>query len=83
MEVTPDQYTMHVTDDKCSFCLEASTDNAWKLGTAFLKDWYMVYDINFAQVGFAPHIQSWRPSPPEAVTEEPTRNIYSYANELI
>ena len=65
MEMRPDQYTMPVTDDKCSFCLiESYNDNSgWKLGTGFLKDWYVVHSVGEDKIGFAPHVDSWRQAP--------------------
>ena len=42
MEVRPEDYTMSVTDDKCSFCFEIGSGE-WELGTSFVRGWYSVY----------------------------------------
>ena len=53
----------------------------WVLGSNFLHDWYSVFDLENQKFGFVPQAGSAR-SNLEPVTQEPTRSIYSYRNEL-
>lgn len=80
-EMKPEQYTMQVSEDRCSFCFGTSSGEHWRLGTSFFKDWYAIHSVKNKRFGFAPHINSWRQAPMLA-TEVPTRDINSYNNEL-
>ena len=80
-EMKPEQYTMQVSDERCSFCFGTSSGEQWRLGTSFLKDWYVTHSVKNKRFGFAPHINSWRQAPILA-TKVPTRDINSYNNEL-
>ena len=82
-EMTPEQYLYFGTFSiNCSFCIFGYDDyDYWVLGSNFLRDWYSVHDYDNQKFGFVPQINSARSSP-DPVTEEPTRSIYSYRNEL-
>ena len=66
----------------CSFCLATTDDGTWRLGTSFLKDWYITHSDDDNKFGFAPYLDSWRSHPWQVTGTAPVRSITSYQGEL-